>query len=198
MAEIRTVPREYGGVTFRSSLERDWAATLDHYNIEWSYEPQTIELPSGAGYVPDFWLPRLRTFIEVKGAGVPRRYKPEELATVLPPDDRIVLIGYEPLRRSNVPFLWESYLQWGDPLGYDTRLARCPQCSAWQWIRAQLSRQCRVCGTTHYGCLAKSGEMAFESAEPRLSWILSLRQAPPLPTRQRGDMDKPWSRVRER
>lgn len=198
MADTRAIPREYNGITFRSSLERDWAATLDHYSIEWSYEPQTIELPSGAGYVPDFWLPRVRTFIEVKGVGVPGRYKPEELAKALPPDDCIVLIGHEPLRRSNVPYLWESYLQWRDPLGYDTRLARCPQCSAWQWIRAQLSRQGRACRTTHYGFLAKSGEMAFASAEPSLSWILSARQAPPLPGRKRGEINEPRSRNRAR
>jgi hypothetical protein len=34
--------------------------------IEWEYEKEGYELPSG-WYLPDFWLPGLRVFLEVKG-----------------------------------------------------------------------------------------------------------------------------------
>ncbi|MEU8352521.1 hypothetical protein [Streptomyces sp. NPDC048845] len=68
-----SVPTRYGDTTFRSRLEADWAATLDSNNIVWEYEPETIT-------VPDFWLPELGTWIEVKGPGIPRAKKTKEPA----------------------------------------------------------------------------------------------------------------------
>jgi hypothetical protein len=106
---IEAVPSWYGGITFRSKLEADWAATLDHYAIRWDYEPETITLPSGANYIPDFWLPELGTWLEVKGTGVPRIEKTIELGEVRAchcesdctcqwPGGELVLIGHPPTR----------------------------------------------------------------------------------------------------
>lgn len=164
-------PTSYRGTQFRSVLEADWACTLDHLAIAWEYEQRAYRLPSGVGYLPDFWLPALRTFIEVKGPHAERRNKPRELAGQLA-GDAIVLIGWPPISKRVTPYLWDPYLHWIDPLGYDTRLAQCPACSAWQWMRAELSRQCRVCDTSHTGLLAKPGEIAFRRAAPsRPSWL---------------------------
>ncbi|WP_318209438.1 MULTISPECIES: hypothetical protein [unclassified Streptomyces] len=69
---IDAVPTVYGNTMFRSRLEADWAATLDVNGIAWQYEPETISLEPGALYLPDFWLPDLGTWIEVKGPGIPR------------------------------------------------------------------------------------------------------------------------------
>jgi hypothetical protein len=172
-AEPEALPTTYQGTDFRSQLEAGWARTLDHLRIEWEYERRQFRLPSGAWYLPDFWLPAVRTFIEVKGAHVRRRHKPEELAAEVD-GDTIVLIGWPPLTKQVTSWLWDPYLQWLDPLGYDTRLAQCPECSGWQWMRAQLSRQCRLCGTGHTGLLAKGGEMPFYPAQPdRPSWLES-------------------------
>jgi len=169
--EITACPTLYRGDLFRSRLEAGWARTLDHLSIGWEYERHACRLPSGTRYLPDFWLPDLRTFVEVKGPTVPGRRKPQELAKEVS-EDVIVLIGWPPVRKSNCPYLWEPYLNWADPLGYDTRLAICPGCSGWQWMRAQLSRKCRLCGTGHTGLLAKSGEIPFHPAEPdRPPWM---------------------------
>lgn len=170
-AEPEARPTSYRGTRFRSELEANWANTLDQYRIAWEYEQREFKLPSGARYLPDFWLPAARTFIEVKGTHAWRRHKPEELAGEVG-TGVIVLIGWPPVTRKASPCLWEPYLQWADPLGYDTRLAQCPACSAWQWMRAQLSRQCRLCGAGHTGLLAKGGEMPFYPADPdRPSWM---------------------------
>ncbi|WP_411139189.1 hypothetical protein [Streptomyces sp. C10] len=56
---IEAVPTEYGGATFRSRLEADWAQTLNGARIKWRYEPETITLPSGGVYIPDSWLPEI-------------------------------------------------------------------------------------------------------------------------------------------
>jgi hypothetical protein len=169
--EVTARPTLYRGTQFRSELEAGWARTLDHLSIGWEYEQRACRLPSGTFYLPDFWLPALRTFIEVKGTHGQRRHKPQELAKEVD-EDVIVLIGWPPARKSVTPYFWESYLNWVDPLGYDTRLALCPGCSGWQWMRAQLSRNCRLCGVSHTGLLAKAGEIAFHPAEPdRPSWM---------------------------
>jgi hypothetical protein len=173
-SEIQARPTLYRDTQFRSELEAGWACTLDHLGIKWEYERHAYRLPSGEGYLPDLWLPAVRTFIEVKGAHAQRIHKPQELAKEVNADV-IVLIGWPPVKRSVSPYLWEPFLQWRDALGYDTRLARCPQCSCWQWMRAELSRRCRLCDASHTGLLAKAGELPFRPATPdRPSWMDAL------------------------
>lgn len=168
------VPCLYQGVQFRSTLEANWAATLDHYGIVWEYEAEEHVLGSGARYLPDFTLTELATIIEAKGVHLRRIEKTRELAAENP--DLIILIGWPPMKRSLQDRLWDPYLQWQDAAGYDTRLAQCPHCGAWQWLRAELSRTCRKCHEQHYGVLAKAGEMPFMHAEPdRPPWMQALR-----------------------
>jgi hypothetical protein len=166
-------PVTYRGTDFRSTLEANWAATLDHYGIEWQYEPWVYRAPSGERYLPDFWLPAVSTFIEVKGAHMHRAHKPQQLAEGVRTDNVIVLLGFDAASVSHSPYSFALKLQWRDPLGYDTRLAQCPRCSGWQWMRAQLSRNCRLCGAFHSGLLARSGEMPFSRATPSLpAWLV--------------------------
>lgn len=47
---------------------------FDALAIEWQYEPEGFELPCGR-YLPDFWLPQVRHYAEVK----PRPFDPTEL-----------------------------------------------------------------------------------------------------------------------
>jgi len=60
------IPTEYNGTKFKSRLEANVAYFLDGLKIEWQYEPQSFLLKIGH-YMPDFYLPQLRTWIEVKG-----------------------------------------------------------------------------------------------------------------------------------
>jgi hypothetical protein len=62
---IRPIETRYAGHRFRSRLEARWAVLLDRLNIRWLYEHQGFETPLGP-YLPDFWLPELNTFLEVK------------------------------------------------------------------------------------------------------------------------------------
>ncbi len=78
---IAAVPQTYAGVRFRSTLEADWAATLDSVGIRWQYEPEAVALPSGALYRPDFYLPDCATWLEVKGPHDERLDKTRELAS---------------------------------------------------------------------------------------------------------------------
>ena len=83
---VRAVPMTYRGARFRSTLEADWAATLDALRIVWEYEPEALRLPSGEYYRPDFYLPKTRTWLEVKGPHDERIEKTRELADVVEHD----------------------------------------------------------------------------------------------------------------
>ncbi|MFI6496851.1 hypothetical protein [Nonomuraea typhae] len=80
---IQAVPLTYKGIKFRSSLEADWAATFDELDIYWQYEPMGLLLPSGQRYLPDFFLPSINTWAEVKGPHWERFDKAVELRQTL-------------------------------------------------------------------------------------------------------------------
>ena len=64
----RVIDTRYRGFRFRSRLEARWAVFFDELCIKWEYEAEGFALPSG-NYLPDFWLPDLKTWIEVKRSG---------------------------------------------------------------------------------------------------------------------------------
>lgn len=64
--EIRPIETQYKGYRFRSRLEARWAVFFDALGVAWEYEKQGYALASGA-YLPDFWLPRICCWIEIKG-----------------------------------------------------------------------------------------------------------------------------------
>lgn len=58
----------YSGRVFRSRLEARWAVFLDLLGVNWDYEPCHYEIGPDLYYLPDFYLPDQRTWLEVKGA----------------------------------------------------------------------------------------------------------------------------------
>lgn len=65
MTSLKPIETEYNGYKFRSRLEARWAVFFDSAGIEYQYEPEGFDLPSG-GYLPDFYLPELQVFVEIK------------------------------------------------------------------------------------------------------------------------------------
>lgn len=63
---IRAIETHYKGCRFRSRLEARWAVFFDALGIEWIYEPEGYVV-DGKPYLPDFWLPRLELWVEIKG-----------------------------------------------------------------------------------------------------------------------------------
>jgi len=59
---IRTI---FAGDIFRSQLEVRWALFFKALDIDYVYEKEAYPLLSG-WYLPDFWLPKLNVFVEVK------------------------------------------------------------------------------------------------------------------------------------
>lgn len=66
MKAIETV---YKGYKFRSRLEARWAVFFDELGLTWEYEKEGYDLDELGRYLPDFWLPDLKTVLEVKSEG---------------------------------------------------------------------------------------------------------------------------------
>ncbi|WP_435279281.1 hypothetical protein [Streptomyces sp. 1222.5] len=85
---IKAIETRYAGCRFRSRLEARWAVLFNALDIPWEYEPQGFENRSWCDcdtpeaelfdgrrncsgrherYLPDFWLPESKTWVEVKG-----------------------------------------------------------------------------------------------------------------------------------
>jgi hypothetical protein len=58
------------GRYFRSRTEGTWAAVLHAFDVPFDYEPKTFRLANSISYVPDFYIPDLSIWIEIK-ASVP-------------------------------------------------------------------------------------------------------------------------------
>lgn len=67
MGELKAIETRYKGYRFRSRLEARWAVFFDTLGIEWEYEKEGYDLGEAGWYLPDFWLPELITWLEVKG-----------------------------------------------------------------------------------------------------------------------------------
>ena len=63
---IKPIETCYNGYRFRSRLEARWAVFFDCLGIKYEYEPEGIKLSNGEYYLPDFFLPDLETYVEVK------------------------------------------------------------------------------------------------------------------------------------
>ncbi len=64
---MKPIQTSYKGCKFRSRLEARWAVFFDSLGIIWEYEKEGFVLSTGDTYLPDFWLPQLDCFFEVKG-----------------------------------------------------------------------------------------------------------------------------------
>lgn len=119
MKPIETV---YDGYRFRSRLEAKWACFFDAAKIRYVYEPEGYELGEGKRYLPDFYLPDVRTrrderkgvYIEVKG--VMSDYDEERIRLFAyggkeggDIKNKIVIIGNVPTSRKDAECALEGY-----------------------------------------------------------------------------------------
>lgn len=63
---IRAIETEFDGYLFRSRLEARWAMFFKTLSIPYRYEPEGYEM-DGVRYLPDFWMPTLDSWVEIKG-----------------------------------------------------------------------------------------------------------------------------------
>lgn len=65
-SQLKAIETRYNGYRFRSRLEARWAVFFDQAGIRYEYEPEGFVL-DGQNYLPDFFLPDIGAWFEVKG-----------------------------------------------------------------------------------------------------------------------------------
>ncbi len=100
---VKAIDTIYKGYRFRSRLEARWAVFFDHLGLQWVYEDEGFELPSG-WYLPDFYFPKDHMWIEIKSftgpiskdrdAPVPEYALARELARAHGYIDALVIVAY--------------------------------------------------------------------------------------------------------
>jgi hypothetical protein len=63
---MQAIDTFYSDHFFRSRLEARWAVYFDSLKQKWEYEPEGFVLENGVKYLPDFYIPELDTYVEVK------------------------------------------------------------------------------------------------------------------------------------
>lgn len=76
---LKAIETAYKGYRFRSRLEARWAIYFDVCGIKWEYELEGFDLGSLGSYLPDFWLPQVQMWAEVKA----QKFTAEEYAKCL-------------------------------------------------------------------------------------------------------------------
>lgn len=92
-SSIKAIETRYKGYRFRSRLEARWAVYFDTLGWKWEYEKEGYDLSAVKTYtrgfdlrlyLPDFWLPEFKTWVEIK-PGLPKDhfFRTEEEALVM-------------------------------------------------------------------------------------------------------------------
>lgn len=66
MSKIKAINTGYNGYLFRSRLEARWAVFFDEMEIKYEYELEGFEFENGVRYLPDFYLPEMDLYVEIK------------------------------------------------------------------------------------------------------------------------------------
>lgn len=166
-------PTVYRDTLFRSKSEANVAMSMDRSSIHWLYEPESYVL-DGVQYTPDFYLPEINTFVEVK----PEVFSSEidrirqivpfigKKLVVLSPDLRATDLCYEvygahfyeleticvkepvenPLGADHPPQGGE-YWTWSSwNTSDDINMEHCPVCGHLSWFSTFGSYDCHRCG----------------------------------------------------
>jgi hypothetical protein len=117
----------YKSYKFASRLEARWACFWDLQGVPWVYEGEALDL-DGLVYIPDYWLPTVKVWHEVKGElitdaiGVKVLEKCKRLAILS--GYPVVLAFHDPLEMKCVAF----GIQGG--MYADCHYSLCPHCGA--------------------------------------------------------------------
>lgn len=153
----------YSGVAFRSTLEADWAATLDSWGIHaWSYEPWAVEFDDGTRYLADFHLVAQNVWAEVKGPHNERIDRPRQLHRSIAGDpfdlSPALVVVLRASERGRA--MWE-----GAAPEQDILLRHCGTCEHWVFYDAAGDWRCRICRTHSKPALDyRPGEISFGRA----------------------------------
>lgn len=136
---LKAKDTKYSGYFFRSRTEARYAVFFDVLGIQWEYEVERYDLGDAGSYLPDFWLPEHKIWVEIKGETAEERaaWKVIQLArqsnhiallvTGTPGKEKIAIVPGKadiigPEKTKGIP-IWCSYLHLCRPANH----AHCPK-----------------------------------------------------------------------
>lgn len=139
---LKAIPTTYHGIEFRSKLEAKYAQAFDRLGIVWEYEGHGFRFDDGTYYCPDFYMPNIDTYFEVKGV---MDTASERKLNMLAAEKKNVVVG-KPNGNivTNLAGMWGMGWQDEDKSG----LGQCSKCGAWHFMNTVDSYKCPSCG--HY------------------------------------------------
>ena len=167
--QIKAIETVYNGYRFRSRLEARWAVFFDTLGIKYEYEKEGYDLGEAGWYLPDFWLPDLECWVEIKGQH-PTRDEQTKLAVLT--EQRQDSVG---VIRSTTPDVVanEGYGYWsGKFAGWQT-FAQCLGCDAVGMMilseqsKTVLFRMRCACDRTLFGITPDTPELQAACAAAR-------------------------------
>lgn len=63
---MKAITTIYNGYKFRSRLEARWAVFFKYLHLDYDYEVEGFKLENGLFYLPDFYIPSMDLYIEIK------------------------------------------------------------------------------------------------------------------------------------
>ena len=162
---LKPIDTFYNGFLFRSRLEARWAVFMDCLKVDYRYEAEGYDL-DGVFYLPDFWLPKQKCFLEIKPDD-PTREEYDKASRLAERSGFTVFIMRGQIQMPDVHTseLWYGNESWAHaivPGGSDEHYlwCECAQCGA---IGIEFDgRSGRI------DCDHKSGEKRYNSDSPRL------------------------------
>lgn len=138
MVTLKAIETIYAGHRFRSRLEARWAVFYDALGIPWNYEKEGYDLGPAGLYLPDFWLPEQKCWVEIKG-DEPTPQESAKAEALSNATEKSVFIFFGPIPypdpdtdnlefgegawgfiMSEAGIYWDNYLRW----------TRCLNCGA--------------------------------------------------------------------
>jgi hypothetical protein len=117
---IKAIPTEYDGHHFRSRLEARWAVFFNMAGIGYRYELEGYkDTETGLCYLPDFYLPFERAWLEVKPfVPSPREEEKADLAARSPISHRCLVVEGDPFYPAVTQFTFQEWNE-GNELSID-------------------------------------------------------------------------------
>jgi hypothetical protein len=174
MKAIETI---YSGIRFRSKTEAKWALFMDIIGCKWIYEPEGYDLGNGVFYCPDFYLPDIETFLEIKP--ITGGHPSPTIALAAQSGKRVITMRGEPffyqhdedagtchqLGLQNYGDDWCRDNQCGEDFGY--AFCMCPSCG---WIDIEWRGRGR---RMKCGCASVEGRINRDYSEhPRIVYAV--------------------------
>lgn len=108
--------------------EARWAVFFDTMGIHWEYEVEGFELESGR-YLPDFWLPTLDCYFEVKGA-IPTETEIRKAIDLSVASSKLVALASGQTRTQSLRF-GSTHIEW-PVAGFNIQIFAGKSNSVWE------------------------------------------------------------------